>query len=137
MAFTNFDEAWFTCNATFAGCQTNMVNLYNEKLGIVAGISLGTLISHTRKCFNYIYNAVNGHVGFNWLSPIDESWHMMALYYAGQGAVDMDGILNAMLQADYEQLQMFIGIEDAFRSAIWNQPFNSEFYAALARGFMP
>jgi hypothetical protein len=48
----------------------------------------------------------------------------------------MDAILNAMLQADNDQLTTFIGIEDAYRSAIWAQPFNAEFYAALARGFM-
>jgi hypothetical protein len=137
MAYTNFDDAWFTCNVTFPDVQTNMVNLYNEKLGIVTGITLATLITKTRKCFNYIYNAVINHVGCNWLDPINESWHMMALYYAGQGAVDMDGILNAMLQADYDQLQKFIGLEDAYRSAIWNQPFNAEFYASLARGFLP
>jgi len=53
------------------------------------------------------------------------------------GEVDMDAIINAMLQAEYEQLQKFIGIEDAYRSAIWDQPFNAEFYAALARGFRP
>jgi len=51
------------------------------------------------------------------------------------GACDMDGILSAMLQATFEQLQKFIGIEDAYRVALWNAPFNVEFYAALARGF--
>ena len=49
--------------------------------------------------------------------------------------VDMDAILNAMLVASFEQLQSFIGIEDAYRVALWNAPFNADFYAALARGF--
>lgn len=137
MAYTNFDDAWFTCNATFPGVQTNMVNLYNRKLNLVTDTTLAQVKATCKACFDYTYNALNGHVGFNWLDPIDESWHMMAMYFAGQGAVDMDGILNAMLLADYDQLQKFIGIEDAFRSAIWDQPFNAEFYAALARGFMP
>lgn len=53
------------------------------------------------------------------------------------GTVDMAAILNAMLAAKYADLQQFIGIEDAFRSALWDQPFNAEFYAALARGFRP
>lgn len=52
------------------------------------------------------------------------------------GAVDMDGILSAMLGATFNQLQNFIGIEDAYRVALWNAPFNADFYAALARGFM-
>ncbi len=63
----------------------------------------------------------------------------MSVKYAHDEGVptDMDSILNAMLAADYDQLQSFIGIEDAFRSAIWDQPFNAEFYAALANGFRP
>ena len=137
MAFTNFDDAWATCNNTFAGCQTNMVNLYNEMSNLAIQTTITGVRNSAKKCFNYIYNAVNGHVGFNWLDPIQNSWHMMALYYAGQGSVDMDGLLNAMLLADYEQLQKFVGISDAYRCAIWDQPFNSEFYAALARGFRP
>ena len=53
------------------------------------------------------------------------------------GTVSMDQILNGMLTADFEQLQKFVGIVDAYRSAVWDQPFNAEFYAALARGFRP
>lgn len=51
--------------------------------------------------------------------------------------VTMDMILSAMVTASYDQLTMFVGISDAYRVAIWNQPFNAEFYAALARGFTP
>jgi len=51
------------------------------------------------------------------------------------GAVTMDAILSAMVSAKFSQLQYFIGIEDAYRVALWNAPFNADFYAALARGF--
>lgn len=51
------------------------------------------------------------------------------------GGATMDDILNAMLGANFDQLQKFIGIEDAYRVALWNAPFNADFYAALARGF--
>lgn len=51
--------------------------------------------------------------------------------------VTMDAILTAMITADFDELQKFVGLSDAYRTAIWNQPFNAEFYAALARGFMP
>ena len=51
------------------------------------------------------------------------------------GTLDMDAILNAMLSADFDELQKFIGISDAYRVALWNAPFNAEFYSALARGF--
>jgi len=53
----------------------------------------------------------------------------------GGGEVDMDTIINTMLTANFNQLQKFIGIEDAYRVALWNAPFNADFYAALARGF--
>jgi len=52
------------------------------------------------------------------------------------GEVDMPSILSAMLAAEYEELQEFIGIVDAYRVALWNQWFNAEYYAALARGFL-
>jgi len=51
------------------------------------------------------------------------------------GAIDMDAILNAMLKSSFDNLQQFIGIVDAYRVALWNAPFNADFYAALARGF--
>ncbi|MBA7524178.1 hypothetical protein ES705_16315 [subsurface metagenome] len=59
---------------------------------------------------------------------IDDNWSV------GNG-IDMDAILNTMLVADFDQLQKFVGIVDAYRVAIWNAPFNANFYAALARGF--
>jgi len=58
-----------------------------------------------------------------------------ALEAAPPVTVDMDAIINAMLVATFDELQKFIGIEDAYRVALWNAPFNAEFYAALARGF--
>lgn len=54
----------------------------------------------------------------------------------GDGAeVTMDAILSAMITSDFNDLQKFIGIVDAYRVALWNAPFNAEFYGALARGF--
>lgn len=49
----------------------------------------------------------------------------------------MDDILTAMISADAAQLMTFIGVVDAYRVSLWNEPFNAEFYAALARGFTP
>ena len=51
------------------------------------------------------------------------------------GDIDMDAILTAMLTATGEQFTAFVGIEDAYRSALWTMPYNKEYYAALARGF--
>jgi len=50
--------------------------------------------------------------------------------------VTMDDILNSMLSAEFDELQKFVGLVDAYRVAIWNAPFNADFYAALARGFI-
>lgn len=52
------------------------------------------------------------------------------------GDVTMAAMLNAMLGASPYELTYFIGLVDAYRSAIWEKPFNAEFFAALARGFM-
>lgn len=49
--------------------------------------------------------------------------------------VNMASILLAMLAAKQPELMSFVGIVDAYRQSIWNQPFNQEYYAALARGF--
>jgi len=49
--------------------------------------------------------------------------------------VTMDAILSAMLTASSEQLTTWMGITDAYKVAVWDAPFNAEYYAALARGF--
>lgn len=71
-------------------------------------------------CYKYTEHATLNWINDNWPSGVD---------------VTMDAILNAMLKSDFDQLQKFIGIADAYRVAIWNAPFNADFYAALARGF--
>ncbi len=55
----------------------------------------------------------------------------------GMGATEftMETLINTMLVADPEEVTYFIGLVDAYRTSIWNKPYNSEFYAALARGF--
>jgi len=50
--------------------------------------------------------------------------------------VDMDAILSAMAAAEPSEVTYFIGLVDAYRSALWDKPFNSDFFAALARGFI-
>lgn len=69
------------------------------------------------------------------LDTFDTAFGVNLWYYAHQSTVDMPSILNAMLAAEFDELTQFVGIEDAYRSAIWDQPFNSQFYAALAAGF--
>ncbi len=53
----------------------------------------------------------------------------------GGGEVDMASILAAMMEATPEEIVQFMGITQAYKVAVWDAPFNEEFYAALARGF--
>jgi len=53
----------------------------------------------------------------------------------GGGDVDMASILTAMLAATPEEITQFMGITEAYKVAVWDAPYNEEFYAALARGF--
>lgn len=82
---------------------------------------------------NYLLNDSSPTYGLRY-------WWKLALYWIGNnwpsgGEVTMDSILSVMTTASFAQLQKFIGLEDAYRVALWNAPFNAEFYAALARGF--
>ena len=61
---------------------------------------------------------------------IDANWPV------GDGEVTMDAMLSAMVSAEPKQVTYFIGLVDAYRAALWNQPFNAGYYAALVQGFM-
>jgi len=47
----------------------------------------------------------------------------------------MGDLLSVMLSASEDEYRYFIGLVDAYRVGLWNKPFNSEYFAALARGF--
>lgn len=68
-----------------------------------------------------------------------QGYHPFRLHYylanCISAEVDMSTLLSTMLSADFEELRYFVGIVDAYRQAIWNKPFNAEFFAAIARGF--
>ncbi len=53
----------------------------------------------------------------------------------GGGGITMADILAEMLSASFEELRQFMGITQAYKVAVWDAPFNEEYYAALARGF--
>ncbi len=50
-------------------------------------------------------------------------------------SITMGDILTAMLGATFAELTSFMGITQAYKVAVWDAPFNEEYYAALARGF--
>jgi len=59
---------------------------------------------------------------------LDDNWP--------SNGVTMDAILTAMATASFDELRTFMGVTDAYKAAVWNAPFNAEYYAALARGFI-
>ncbi|GAI62812.1 unnamed protein product [marine sediment metagenome] len=96
--------------------------------------------------FGYLCGAVyNLYVCLNELADFaeatyDQSHLYESIYWGAKGnganGVTMSAILSAMIAADFDDFQAFVGIVDGYRAALWNKPFNAEYYAALARGFM-
>lgn len=86
------------------------INIYNASTYIGSGVN--SLYSYQPYLWTWVDN--------NWTTG---------------GEVTMDAIIEAMLKSSFNELQSFIGIVDAYRVALWNAPFNADFYAALARGF--
>ena len=63
-------------------------------------------------------------------------YQMRAEYQGASYTLTMGDLLSTMLGADPSEVTYFVGLVDAYRQAIWNKPFNAEFFAALAQGFM-
>lgn len=137
MAYTSFTEAWNAYVVTYGQEKTSYTTVTNAIEGINNSTTWTTLRSWTATLGSALRNWILLHGRTQW-PTWQESSYYSALYFAGQGgaSITMADILTAMLRAEYEELQQFVGIEDAYRSAIWEQPFNAEYYAALARGFM-
>ena len=70
------------------------------------------------------------------ITALDRSLANEFITEAPAADVTMSNILSAMVSADFTEFQTFIGFIDGYRVALWNEPFNAEYYAALARGFM-
>jgi len=139
LPLTNFTKAWdywlyrMESYVFYNNLSGTAYGSWNSAGSVAALRSAGaTLFACINNMFFALTNILN-------VSDWTISGMFQCIHYAGTatGSVDMDAILNAMLTADFDQLRQFVGIEDAYRSALWDQPFNAEFYAALARGFMP
>lgn len=139
--YSNFADAWYYCEANWADAKqqrdwanTNQAAAYSGASDPVDKTHFGYLcyaVYCLVKCFDELCDLQ--------ATAIDQSYFSEAIYWAstggGGGGVTMDDIINEMLAATFPQLTKFIGIVDAYRLALWNAPFNAEFYASLARGF--
>lgn len=65
------------------------------------------------------------------LEWIEDNWPTAGDPYE----LTMSSIIIAMYGANRQEYTDFVGIEDAYRQALWNQPFNKAYFAELARGF--
>ncbi|MCJ7828828.1 MAG: hypothetical protein MUP81_03690 [Dehalococcoidia bacterium] len=54
--------------------------------------------------------------------------------YVGGGVTMLD-ILAVMSVATAEELKAFIAVTDAYRAALWDMPYDSEYYALFVRYF--
>lgn len=70
------------------------------------------------------------------LCALDRSFANEFITEAPEFELTMSAILSRMVSASFSEFQAFIGYIDGYRVALWNKPFNSDYYAALARGFM-
>ncbi len=72
------------------------------------------------------------------ISPYTKNnWYYTEDNLSGAYDLTMAAILNAMLASDSDEVLYFVGLVDAYRQSVWNVEYNQEFFAALARGFMP
>ncbi len=141
--------AWANWNAAYTymfGEYSNAAD-YNttawQKIGNAQGHTYDVTDPDTKSALqdlvdacNRLYFGIESLIGYKAGEvPAYTPLWMMKNTQESAGGITMDDILNNMLSASFEQLQKFIGIEDAYRVALWNAPFNSEFYSALARGF--
>lgn len=140
MPYSDFTTAWNDWTTELAGCKTNWNSLNTEIPLVRSSGSVFTLANRTANALEYVRDCIMLHIGNGFASLSTSSIpHYMAVYYAHAeapgGGVTLDDIINEMLSATFEQLEKFIGIVDAYRIALWNAPFNADFYGALARGF--
>lgn len=90
-------------------------------------MNIRTYVGQLRNCYTTAIGSFRVKLK-NPLQWINDNW-------PDGGAVDMDAIINAMFTATFNELEKFIGLVDAYRLALWNAPFNAEWYASIARGF--
>ncbi|GAI68032.1 unnamed protein product [marine sediment metagenome] len=140
--YDNFDDAYYYLAAGFDDAKKhnewanqNQAAAYDGASDPVDKTHFGYLC-YAVYCLTCVFNHLADLQEINyWQSHLYESIYWGA---KGNGAngVTMSAILSAMIAADFDDFQSFVGIVDGYRAALWNKPFNAEYYAALARGFM-
>ena len=142
--WSNFDDAFDNYSGKFANLKSKMDDFnFNMNLAYV-----GCPDPVDRTHFYHMYSALQQLQTFlsNLTTYTWPDWQgsglFESLYWLDQEAgggdpyvLTMDDILSVMVTASDEEYAKFIGLVDAYRIGLWNKPFNTEFYAALGRGF--
>ncbi|GAH58391.1 unnamed protein product [marine sediment metagenome] len=140
--YDNFDAAYAALRTQFASAVSKFWSANDYWIAAKAHYTAGEAlpaIYDILTCLSEILGYDNDIWRYS-LNSVYKSVTAESIYWAAQqgGAdiIDMDAILSIMLSANPEQVEYFVGLVDAYRQSIWNRPFNKDFYAALARGFM-
>lgn len=128
--FSLWDDVYNNIGSAGTNLQTAGTQLGNAAL-TAAGTNLLSAQSFMQQQLQYTlsWNGTSEYWIIKALQWINTNWP------AGAGALAMGDILTAMLAATFAELTSFIGIVEAYHVAVWNAPFNADYYAALARGF--
>jgi len=117
-------------------------NLYNDCLNLQTQLTAEGCPGSGQAAGNMAVHIWELRNKFTYGSDSIRYWLVKCLQWIDNNAFNgggvgctMDDILNEMLSASFEQLTKFMGITQAYKVAVWDAPYNEEFYAALARGF--
>lgn len=143
--YDDFDSAFYEFNSRFGTVKQYLDWAYDNAAAAYSGASDPVDKLH----FGFATYAIQcivialRNMGDYTKTASDQSWFYESIYWANKDVPDppayeltMGDILSTMLAADEEEVMYFIGLVDAYRTSLWNKPFNAEYYAALARGFM-
>lgn len=132
--YPDFDTAFTDWQTLYPSYQSDMATVKSRLIAAQTAGFTAAGFTALRLAVQYLFFCVKYIAGDD-LNTWEEGMYNNLMYYAGKGGVDMQGIIDAMMDAEFAQLKHFIGIEDAYRAAIWDQPFEAEFYADLVRNW--
>lgn len=136
MAYTKFIDAWNDWSPTLTQCGHLYDNYVVHNNAAWAAGTFAAFKPQVLYALADIAGMVFSHL-FGSVLTYDpmESMHYAATYFAWKEGGDMDGLIATMMTAEFSQIHQFVGISDAYRTALWDQPFDSQFYAELAASF--
>lgn len=141
----DFDELIAQMDGAYPGVQYEA----NEAIADVDRAWVKWSAGDDHLCLNYTLKAVDhleyggydivgyymwGANGFDSMIPLAFKY-LKGMIDALEPTITMEQILAAMVAATPDDVMDFIGLVDAYRQSVWNRPFDSEFFASMARSF--